>query len=217
MSRLIALSSIVAAGLMTTMTPAPAGALTYDKLATMTFNGPVQIPGVMLNAGTYRFRLANPDTSRNVLQVLSDDGSTVYAMFHTTPDWRMNVTEDPVMTFKETPAGVPPAVNSLFYGGERNGYAFVYPSGWPIMTAALAPQPEITYAPITAAVTPEAVAEPEPVLAPAAEPVAELAAESVAEPVAELPRTASPVPLVALGGFTSLVLGLVGLLRRHLN
>lgn len=91
--------------------------------------------GVTLNAGTYRFRLTNPDTSRNVLQVLSSDGATVYAMFHTIPDSRTSVTEDPFVTFRETPAGVPPAVKSLFYGGEYNGYEFVYPKG--ICTGAL--------------------------------------------------------------------------------
>lgn len=97
--------------------------MTYDKLAYMTFTAPVQIPGATLNAGTYTFRLANPDTSRNVLQVLSGDGTIVYAMFHTIPDFRTVLTEEPAVTFRETPAGVPPAVKTLFYGGEYHGYA----------------------------------------------------------------------------------------------
>jgi hypothetical protein len=64
--------------------------VTYDKLVYLTFNAPVQIPGATLNAATYR--LANPDTSRNVLQVLSSDGATAYAMFHTIPDSRTSIT-----------------------------------------------------------------------------------------------------------------------------
>jgi hypothetical protein len=219
MSRLF-LFGLVLAATVAVMTPAPVSAVTYDKLAYVTFSGPVQIPGVTLNAGTYRFRLANPETSRNVLQVLSHDGATVYAMFHTIPDGRTSMTEDPVVTFRETPAGVAPAVRSLFYGGEYNGYEFVYPRGWPIMTAKIVPQPEITYSPLPAAPAPEpiAVAEPEP------EPVAEVAelvalpppAEAVPPPEAvKLPRTATPLPLVALGGLTSLLVGLgLGLLRR---
>jgi hypothetical protein len=210
MSRLL-LSGVVAAALTAMMTPAPAHAVTYDKLAYLTFSGPVQIPGATLNAGTYRFRLTNPDTSRNVLQVLSNDGAIVYAMFHTIADSRTRLTDDPAVTFKETPAGVPPAVHALFYGGEYRGYEFVYPKGWPIMKAEIAPQPEITYAAAPEVAAPEFVAEP----APVAEP--EFVAEEQAAPApVELPRTASPLPLFALGGLTSLIVGMgLGLLRRR--
>jgi hypothetical protein len=93
-SRLL-LTGVVVATLTIAMAPAPANAITYtyDKTAYLTFSAPVQIPGVTLNAGTYWFRLTNPETSRNVLQVLSNDGSIVYAMFHTIPDSRTTLTE----------------------------------------------------------------------------------------------------------------------------
>jgi hypothetical protein len=198
------------------MTSAPAHAVTYDKLAYLTFSGPVQVPGVTLHAGTYAFRLANPETSRNVLQVLSNDGTTVYAMFHTIPDSRTSITPDPVVSFRETPAGVPPAVNSLFYGGEHRGYEFVYPKGGPVMIAEVRPQPPITYTAIPRAkaapvVEPEITFETEPLefeQAPAARPPAP----------EELPRTATPLPLVATAGLTSLLVGLgLGFLRRRYN
>ena len=211
MSRLL-VSAVVAAALVTLTMPAPASGVTYDKLAYMTFSAPVQIPGVTLSEGTYRFHLANPETSRNVLQVLSRDGSIVYAMFHTIPDSRASLTQDPMVTFRETPAGVPPAVRSLFYGGEYRGYEFVYPKGGPNMIPEVFPQPAITYAPLPAAPVAEPVAEPEVQRvepAPAAQPLPEPA------PV-ELPRTATPLPLVAVGGLTSLLAGLgFGLLRRR--
>lgn len=213
MSRLT-ISGVAVAALMAVMTPAPVHAFTYEKLTYLTFSAPVQIPGVTLSAGTYRFRLTNPDTSRNVLQVLSNDGSVVYAMFNTIPDRRSVVTEESTVSFRETPEGVPPAVKSLFYGGEYSGYEFVYGKGWPIMIAELAPQPEITYSPAPTAVAPEPV-----VAAPAPEPVAE---QPVAEPafepapVEELPHTASPLPFLAIGGFASLLAALgMGLLRRR--
>jgi hypothetical protein len=215
------LSGLAVFATLAVMTPAPAGATTYDKLAYVTFSGPVQIPGVTLNAGMYRFRVANPETSRNVLQVLSHDGAIVYAMFHTIPDSRTSLTEEPVVTFKETPAGVPPAVKSLFYGGEYRGYEFVYPRGGPIVSAGIVPEPEITYSPF-----PAAAAAPEPIAMPESRPVPELVAEPEAVPVAEaavappeaarLPRTATPVPLMALGGLTSLLVGLgLGAFRRR--
>jgi hypothetical protein len=136
-------SRVAVVALVAVMTPALSHAttFTYDKLAYLTFNAPVQVPGVVLHAGTYGFRLANPGTSRNVVQVVSNDGTIVYATFHTRPDSRTVVTSHPVVTFRETPAGVPAAVRSLFYGSEHSGYEFVYPTGGPITTAEVRPQP----------------------------------------------------------------------------
>jgi hypothetical protein len=213
MSRLT-LSAVAVAAVVAGTAPAPVRAVTYDKLAYLTFSAPVQVPGVTLNAGTYRFHLTNPDTSRNVLQVLSHDGAIVYAMFHTTFDRRTTVTDEAVVSFRETPVGVPPAVKSIFYGGEHRGYEFVYPKGGPVMIPEVWRQPEITYAPIPVAPVPEeriTAAEPEIVVEtepmPAVEPTPPLAPE--------LPRTASPLPLVAVGGLTSLLVGLgFGVLRR---
>ena len=211
------LFGVVVAALMAVMLPAPAGAATYDKLTYMTFSAPVQVPGVTLDAGTYRFRLTNPDTSRNVLQVLSNDGATVYAMFNTIQDHRAVLTDEAAVSFRETPVGVPPAIQSLFYGGEYHGYEFVYPKGGPIMIAEVVAQPEITYTPSPAAVV--AAIEPvtEAVVEPVPEPVAEAAAEPLPQPEpVELPRTASPLPLAVAGGLTSLLAALgLGLLRRR--
>lgn len=215
MSRLL-LSGLAVAALTVAMTPTPANAITYtyDKTAYLTFSAPVQVPGVTLNAGTYWFRLTNPDTSRNVLQVLSNDGSIVYAMFHTIPDSRTRLTEEAIVSFRETPEGVAPAVKSLFYGGEYRGYEFVYPKGGPNMIPAFVPQPPITYAEIPAVVVPEPapMPMPEPVIEPAFEPLE----APVQEPApVELPRTASPLPFLALGGLTSLLTGLGFALRRR--
>ena len=211
-------SGIVTTAFLGAMTPAAASGVTYDNLAYLTFSAPVQIPGATLNAGTYRFHLTNPDTSRNVLQVLSNDGSIVYSMFHTIPDSRTMLTDETTVTFRETPAGVPPAVMSLFYGGEYRGYEFVYPKGGPIMVAEVPPQPPITYtlrAPgAEPVIEPELeVVETEPITEPVAEP--ELWPVGEPEPV-ELPRTATPLPLVAIGGLAAILTGLgLGLLRRR--
>jgi hypothetical protein len=128
-------------------------------------------------------------------------------MFHTIPDSRMLLTEEAVVTFRETPAGVPPAVRSLFYGGEHRGYEFVYPKGGPNIIAEVAPQPEVTYTPIPVALIEAPAVTPE--LRASVEPVGQEAA--FAEPVPappELPKTATPIPLVAVGGLASLLAGL---------
>jgi LPXTG-motif cell wall-anchored protein len=187
------------------------GEMTYDRLAYMTFSVPVQVPGVTLSAGTYRFHLVNDTTNRHVIQVLSEDGSYAYAMFHTMPDRRQVLTFEPTVTFKETPAGVPPVIRSLFYGAEYRGYEFVY--GKDKANAKAIVQPPVTYVPL-----------PAPPLEPDMEPIVpEL--ETTLEPppalvpvqaAAELPRTATPLPLLALGGLGTLLTGLaLGFRRRR--
>ena len=223
MARRTLFGVVVAALLIAVTMPAPAGALTNDKLTYMTFSGPVQIPGVTLGAGTYRFRLANPDSRRNVLQVLSNDGMMVYAMFNTIQDSRAVLTDEAAVTFRETPADVPPAIKSLFYGGEYRGYEFVYQKGGPNVIGEIqqftwtAPAVEAVAEPIVAPEEPVAVAEP--VAEPAPEPVAEAVVEPLPEPEpVALPKTASPLPVVGAGGLLALLGGLwLGLLRRRVN
>ena len=112
-------------------------------------------------------------------------------------------------------AEIPPYSEDIDpYGGEYDGYEFVYPKGGPNMVSEIVPQPEITYTALRAPVA-EQVIEPasEPVNpAPIEEPIVE-----APEPV-ELPRTATPLPLFAVGGLTSLLAGLgLGLLRRRVG
>jgi LPXTG-motif cell wall-anchored protein len=201
------------------LAPAPAGAIgmTYDKLTVLTFSGPVQIPGATLNAGTYRFRVTNPDTSRNVMQVLSRDGAIVYGMFNTVPVYRVQVTyKAPVVTFMEVPADVAPPIKSLFYEGESSGYGFVYPKAGPVVTAPERPQPPITYAPAPALAPletpPPPPPEPEPLPAVESAPVA---APTLEPAPVELPKTGTRLPWAAAGGLTSLLIGFgLTLLRR---
>ena len=220
MSKRIVITGLVAAGFVIAASTTPASAVTYDKLAYLTFNVRVQVPGVVLGPGTYRFHLTNAETSRNVVQVLSRDGAIVYAMFNTILDRRSVLTADPVVTFRETPANTPPAVRSLFYSWEAVGYEFVYPAGGPLVVEPS--PPEITYTRAPAPPAAEAVIEAagelfvEPVPEPAIEVAAPIEPEAPAEvPATELERTASPLPLVGLGGAASLLAGLVLGWRRH--
>jgi hypothetical protein len=214
MSKLLFSIAIIATSLVL-MTPAPVGAQTFDKLTYFTFSGTVQIPGATLSPGTYRFHLTNPDTSRNVMQVLSYNGDTVYGMFNTIPDVRSRVTVDPAVTFREVPVDVPPPIKTVFYGGETIGYEFLYPKGGPDMTPIVIPQPPITYTYTqTLKPVPEPAFEPEPAAAVAPPPPAEPVA-AAPEPVV-LPKTATRLPAIGLGGLGLLALGLaLGLARRQ--
>lgn len=219
MSKLFIPAACIAA-LVAVATPSPASGATVDKLAYLTFNASVQVPGATLPAGTYRFHVVDADTSADVMQVLSNNGRIAYAMFLTLPDRRMQLTDTPTVTFMETPSGVPPAVRTFFYGGEYHGYQFVYPKGGPNMIANVAPQPEITLTPNPAPIidTPPLRYEAPPI---AAAPVFELPAfeppleQAPVAPPAELPKTGSDLPLIVLGGLSSILGGLGVRLRRR--
>jgi hypothetical protein len=52
-----------------------------DQTTILTFNQPIQIPGQVLPAGTYVFRLANSDSDRDLVQVFGSDQTHLYATF----------------------------------------------------------------------------------------------------------------------------------------
>jgi len=97
------------------------------KLTYLTFTKPVQLPGFELPAGKYRFSLADPDTSRRVVEVTNEDGTKTYGFLLTIPDERLKPAKDAMVLFNETAAGTPAPVRAWFYPGESIGYEMVYP------------------------------------------------------------------------------------------
>jgi len=116
-----------------------------NKLVNLTFSAPVQIPGRVLPAGSYQFKLAIPEGDRRVVQVTSrrdpnNKSANSYdknlsVLLLTIPDQRAKPSNDPVVMFNERPAGEPPAVKVWFYPGETYGYEFVYPKDQAIKIA----------------------------------------------------------------------------------
>lgn len=104
-----------------------ANAITSDKRTLFTFNTPVALPGVTLPAGTYMFRLADPDTTRRVIQVANEKGTESFAMLLTTPSEPRDASGEPEIQFMETVSGAPVAVQAWWYSGESIGYEFMYP------------------------------------------------------------------------------------------
>lgn len=108
-------------------TSTPAHAQTVDNRTFFTFNQPVTLPGVTLPAGKYLFRNPDTNTSRRVVQVLSDDAKRSYAMLLTIPAQRMTPAAEPEIRFMETPEGTPPVIKAWWYPGNTIGWEFIYP------------------------------------------------------------------------------------------
>jgi len=109
------------------MAAPPVSAQPLDKRTLFTFSGPVTLPGVTLPAGQYLFRLADPNSSSKVVQVLNADGTKPYGLFFTIPAERLEPAASPEMHFMETASGTPAAIRTWWYPGERRGYEFIFP------------------------------------------------------------------------------------------
>lgn len=151
-----------------------ADAFTSDKRTYFTFNQSVALPGVTLPAGTYMFRLADPDTSRRVIQVSDKDGTQSYALLLTMPAYRSQAAKDSEIRFLETPAGAPRAIDAWWYVGDSTGYEFIY-SKKQLAALTTVSQPE----PVAASVEESrGLAEGEPVAVP---PIADANSPDVVE------------------------------------
>ena len=202
-----------------------ASAQVWNKKTTVTFNVPVEIPGVgaqVLPAGTYVFRLLDSLSDRNIVQVFNKDESHVYATILAIPNYRLKATDKTVMTFAERAAGDPQAIRAWFYPGDNSGQEFVYPKRKAVELAKITNLPVLyipdevapnIVAPVTTASEPPVIALKEaPVMAvkPTGEivPVAEVVVPPPVQTAASLPKTASDMPLLALMGFLCLSVGI---------
>jgi hypothetical protein len=201
-----------------------ASAQPWNKKTTVTFSGPVEIPGVgaqVLPAGTYVFRLLDSMSDRNIVQIFNKDQSHIYATILAIPNYRLKATDKTVMTFAERAAGEPQAIRAWFYPGDNWGQEFVYPKWKAVELAKIAKLPVLyipdaiapnIVVPAKTATEPAVIALKEvPIMAvkPTGEDV-EIAEVIEAPPVqtaAHLPKTAGELPSLALMGFLCLGVG----------
>jgi len=209
----------------------------WNRKTEITFSAPVEIPGVhlvgwgVLPAGTYVFKILDSQSDRHIVQIFSKDELTVYATVLAIPNYRLKATDKTVMTFRERPAGEPEALRAWFYPGKNWGEEFVYPKAKAIEIAKATNTPVLFAAvdiPVEVAEPIKSVDEPvvvqlkqAPIMAiqPTGEevqvaqvvtpPPVEVAATVAVAPEAELPKTASPYPLIGLFGLLALSAALV--------
>jgi hypothetical protein len=227
-----AAATVCCLGLMAVALAPTAKADEWNRKTTITFSGPVEIPGVhlkgwgVLPAGTYVFKILDSQSDRHIVQIFNADETVIYATILAIPNYRLRATDKTVITFRERPVGEPEALRAWFYPGRNWGEEFVYPKAKAIALAKAAKAP-VLFTPVE--MTPE-IEEPiksadapivlemrrAPVMAiqPTGEEVqlAEVVTpppaltEMAAAPVARkrLPATASPLPLIGLLGLLAL-------------
>ena len=100
----------------------------WDKKTIVTFDQDVEIPGQVLPAGTYVFKLLRNASARSVVQVWSGDESQILASLITIGDTYPNPDGKPyfVLDMSGTDEGFPPAIVSWFFAGSNDGRDFIY-------------------------------------------------------------------------------------------
>lgn len=220
--------TFVCFGLMGIMTP-KANADEWNQTTIFTFSGPVEIPGRVLDPGTYVFKLMDSLSDRNIVEVLNKDENHVYGTFLAIPDYRLKPSGKPIITFEERAAGSPEAVRAWFYPGDNYGHEFVYPKVKALELAKANKMPVAsmpnelaanTTKPTKSMTEPHVMAmkkaplkaqQPTEEEVEVAEVFAPPPTQAAAQMPKKLPKTASPLPLVGLIGLLSL--GAAGLLR----
>jgi LPXTG cell wall anchor motif len=211
--------------------PPVAKADDWNRKTTITFSGPVEIPGVhlkgwaVLPAGTYVFKILDSNSERHIVQIFSQDEKTVYATILAIPNYRLKATDKTVVTFNERPAGEPEALHAWFYPGRNWGEEFVYPKARAIELAKTTKTPilfmeaEIPVEVVQPIVTADAPVVMQMKQAPvkAYQPTGEqvdltavvtlpppMELRPDVAPMTELPHTSSDMPLMALFGLLAL-------------
>jgi hypothetical protein len=192
----------------------------WNNKTTVTFDAPVEVPGVgaqTLPAGTYVFKLMDSLSDRHIVQIFNQAEDHVYTTILAIPNYRLKPTGKTVMTFRERGEGQPEAIHAWFYPGKAWGEEFVYPKtralelakivNEPVLATPIelpAPVETLKTAPVIAVKpTGEEVAVTEVVQTPPVEVAAAEPAPAQTAPAATLPQTASYLPLVALIGLLS--------------
>lgn len=208
----------------------------WDQLTKVTFSEPVEIPGQVLAAGTYWFRLMDSPSDRDIVQILNADQSRSIAIILAIPDYRLKPTGKTVITFEERAANAPQAVKAWFYPGDNYGQEFVYPKPRAMQLAKAENQPvpsmpanmeantkvatKSAAAPSVVAMKQSSVKAEQPSgqeveVVQVFTPPPQVAKNTApAETPATLPATASSMPLVGLVGLLLISLGIPLLVRK---
>ncbi len=182
-----------------------------DKATKLTFSEPVEVPGMVLVAGTYWFTIADSDAERNIVQIWNADRTHLMTTVLAISDYRLQPRGRTVVHFEETPSGSPEAIHSWFYPGDNFGEEFVYPKARATQLAMQTSRPVLSMPNEPGTSTAEVKQVPVNAVTPSGDEI-EITEIVASQPFAmpqeaatdSLPKTASSLPLWGLLGLLSL-------------
>jgi len=97
-----------------------------DQSIKITFNQPIEIPGQVLPAGTYLFKLADPN-DLDVVRIFNSQGTRLYATLQTITAERAKPTGEAVVVLADQSEARAETLVKWFYPGDTSGHELVYP------------------------------------------------------------------------------------------
>ena len=131
--RHLALGALCAGLFLLPLAP-QAKATSWDQRTVMTFDAPVQVPGRILQPGTYVFELFDSNADRQRVEIFNQDETQLLATMVAVPIYRETPPSHTQVTFEERASDSPQAIRTWFYPGENYGHLFVYPNSSPAET-----------------------------------------------------------------------------------
>ncbi len=99
---------------------------TLDIQTTVTLTSPVAIPGQVLPAGTYVFKMSPDPLQRDIVWIFNATKSHLIATELTVPVIRQNPPDQPAIQLDESAPGEPPRLREFMFPGINHGHEFVY-------------------------------------------------------------------------------------------
>jgi len=127
MQRTLYISLLLVVVMSSTVWPSGSNADDWSRMTTAIFNHAVQIPGKVLPAGIYVFKLADISGERNLVQVWNADQTELVATVMGFPEYLDTPPPTDLFIFEEQGERLPPLLKSWFQIGNRNGERFIYP------------------------------------------------------------------------------------------
>ena len=99
----------------------------WNKKSILTIEQPVELPGIVLEPGSYVVRLHENGEKRSLVQVLDRAENQVLATILAVPDHRVRPEGDSEFTHHEVRGPKPRAIRAWYYTSDVVGLEFVYP------------------------------------------------------------------------------------------
>lgn len=100
-------------------------ASTDEEVTVFSFAAPIAVPGKILPAGKYLFKLDQRE-ELNVVKIESPDERKVFGIFLVKPDYSSQVPKKPGLIFESRGAGAPQAIRAWFIPGDKYANKFIY-------------------------------------------------------------------------------------------
>jgi hypothetical protein len=97
-----------------------------DRKTIVTLNDAIQVPGKVLAAGTYAFKLLDSN-DLTLVAIYNADETQLITTLKGIATSRIQTPDKTILQFEERSPGQPEALTAWFYPGDDSGVEFVYP------------------------------------------------------------------------------------------